>query len=609
MNKKFSITVISIFVAMLLVPTIAWGVLHLFGAAEPLKFDTGENRNLASFPKEFNPETVTSEIEAWYNDHLPFRSVLYKAQNELEHWIEQPYDAVIRPVLIDIFHPEQENPASTPTPDMFEELFPTPTLDPTETPDSEVPPTPEDILPTPELITPAPQTPSPDGPTDTQSTATPKPTQEACSHSMDNGNVEKEATCKEWGTIIFTCEKCGYAYREYTNKVAHRYVSDLTTVPVCGTKYTETLTCDMCGDSKSATQIKQHEPGKQLAVVPASFVEYGHTFMQCKDCKGEYKMNITNKQYDNSFFPPIYRSGTVTEGRLQWLFFRGDNSEAYFAGTNLMSQNELRENTKVLQQLNDICKEKGIVLQIAIFPNKDQVYPEYMPTTQVQDEYKRVERFVDYVKEQSDVKIVYPLKELQAAKPYWDLYFKYDTHWNNAGAFIGLQAMYADLGLETTDLKNLPVRKLYDTDSDYSKYVYDGDTGWIYGTQADMISLGGLNGADYKGNFNYVIDYHSDVNVFSRRGAADPWSTRTSKSRGANDLNFVMLGDSYRAFMTNFLEKDFTNCFLTHRDRVFDADVVEAVKKADILVLSSVERYEPDIIQTARELIEILNKA
>ncbi len=61
-----------------------------------------------------------------------------------------------------------------------------------------------------------------------------------------------------------------------------------------------------------------------------------------------------------------------------------------------------------------------------------------------------------------------------------------------------------------------------DTDPDYGKYVYDSDTGWIYGTQADMISLGGLDGANYTGNFNYMIDYRPEVTVLSRTGAADP---------------------------------------------------------------------------------------
>jgi hypothetical protein len=58
-----------------------------------------------------------------------------------------------------------------------------------------------------------------------------------------------------------------------------------------------------------------------------------------------------------------------------------------------------------------------------------------------------------------------------------------------------------------------------------------------------------------------------------------------------------------------YLEKDFTDCFLTHRSHVGDADVIEAVRNADILVLASVERLEPEILATAKKLISILSSA
>ena len=69
-----------------------------------------------------------------------------------------------------------------------------------------------------------------------------------------------------------------------------------------------------------------------------------------------------------------------------------------------------------------------------------------------------------------------------------------------------------------------------------------------------------------------------------------------------------MLGDSYRVMQLTYLERDFTDCFLTHRSHVNDADVKEAIKNADILVISAVERLEPDILNTARHIIKILSE-
>lgn len=105
-SRRFAITVISIFIALLSLPTIVWGVLHLIApdTVASLNFDTGENRALAEIPDSFDPQTFTSEVEAWYNDHLPFRSVLYKSAENMENSFEKPYKTQVMPVLIRIFH-------------------------------------------------------------------------------------------------------------------------------------------------------------------------------------------------------------------------------------------------------------------------------------------------------------------------------------------------------------------------------------------------------------------------------------------------------------------------------------------------------------------------
>ena len=58
----------------------------------------------------------------------------------------------------------------------------------------------------------------------------------------------------------------------------------------------------------------------------------------------------------------------------------------------------------------------------------------------------------------------------------------------------------------------------------------------------------------------------------------------------------------------SYLEKDFSDCFLTHRNRVNEADVREAIKNADILVIAAVERYDYDTLNTAKAIIKILQE-
>ena len=180
---------------------------------------------------------------------------------------------------------------------------------------------------------------------------------------------------------------------------------------------------------------------------------YGYDLVQCSRCHAEEKINFTEKLVDKSYFPPNIMNGSVLEGRRNWLYFAEDNSVEYYRGTNLLSEEELADYSARAAALQKLCDDKGIVLKLMIVPNKEQVYSEYMPSYEIKETYKRVERLKDYVKESSGIEIMYPKKELSVVKPYVQTYFKYDTHWNYAGAFIGAQVLNRSLGLPVTGLE------------------------------------------------------------------------------------------------------------------------------------------------------------
>ncbi len=530
--------------------------------AELLTFDTGENRALAAFPTEFDPQTITTKIESWFNDHLPFRSVLYKTQETMINTMEKPYTETLRPALMKLFpmkQPVNPGPGNEVVENPFGTLEPETEITETETlPDF---------------------TDETDVPSD-------------CDHSFAEVSVVvQEPTCTEYGVIGYPCEKCDYVGKKaYTAKAEHDFTSNNPIIPLCGQKYTEELTCKNCDLAEIKIIEKGHTPGKKVSRVDPSYTSYGYTLVRCKDCEGEYRTELKDKLYYTDYLPPLYHGASVTEGRNKWLFYRGDNSEAYYQGTNLLSDPELATYMNTLQTLQTLCDQKGIQLLIAVWPNKDQVYYEYMPSIEVITQNKRVERWADFINKNTDTKVIYPINELLAAKPYWEVYYQYDTHWNNAGGFIGFQAMLKALGIETTELKNLPVTMLKNSGL------------------GDMISIGGLDSKEYTGRFNYAVDYLPEVNVLSKVGGDGANDIRHTTSDGPSDVNFVMLADSYRVMQLSYLEKQFTDCFLAHRNQVNDASVINAVLESDILVLAAVERYDYSIIQTANTLIQILSQ-
>lgn len=519
-NRRFSITVISVFMGILLFPTLAWGLLSLIGKVnkniiDKVDFDLGEKRDKATFPNTFHLNTFTSELEAYYNDHAPFRAIIISANTKISEKIERPYKEVLRPAIIKwFFSDEQLELAEDLENEMdLENFF-------AEEVNSEI------------------------------------VTEESDKDSEHHNDVvleRMEASCTENGSITYECSDCHRISVEEIKALGHK--------------------------------------GQIVKITEASYEDYGYTLYECMVCKKEYRDDFKNKLIDNSYFPPNIFYDRVLEGRLNWLFYAGDNNIAYYKGENILSDEIQKTYLSLMKELKSICDKKGIQLQFMIIPNKEQIYWEYMPTYTISNTYKRVDRFVDYVKENSDINIIYPINELKAAKKYWQIYYKYDTHWNNMGAFVGVQSLYKALDIPMTNPLNVEAEE-------------------VKKQEGDLVSLGNLDPNNYCDDINYNVIYKPEIHILQNRGDKIGIGSGTyhSMSDSENINNLVLLSDSYRTAMIPFLEKDFLNCTITHRDNVNHEDIVEAIKKADILVITAVERFDSEIIEAVEAVIIILSE-
>jgi hypothetical protein len=149
--------------------------------------------------------------------------------------------------------------------------------------------------------------------------------------------------------------------------------------------------------------------------------------------------------------------------------------------------------------------------------------------------------------------------------------------------------LYKALGFETMEFTNVPFQE-------------------VARSGGDLINIGGLNAKNYTGDKNYSFTYRPEVTVKNVNTPPVNSHTTHTPSNGKYDLNFVLLSDSSRGAMKYFLERDFTDCVLTHRSQVHDSDVVAAIKEADVLVVSAVERYDYSVFSTIQTIIGILSQ-
>ena len=109
MFKTFQkIIFVLLFVTILAGPMISWAVLSWINLENPkimetLDIDLNEKRNKATLSEPINMSTIIYEVESYYNDRLPFRSVLITFKRYMDAKIEEPYKDKIEMALLKLF--------------------------------------------------------------------------------------------------------------------------------------------------------------------------------------------------------------------------------------------------------------------------------------------------------------------------------------------------------------------------------------------------------------------------------------------------------------------------------------------------------------------------
>lgn len=149
---------------------------------------------------------------------------------------------------------------------------------------------------------------------------------------------------------------------------------------------------------------------------------------------------------------------SVIVGRSGWLFFAGDEALAAYRAVQPLREQELAAWQRRIEARRDWLAARGIRYLVVIAPNKETIYPEFMPAhlNRVR-EVTRLDQLVTRLRAESTVAIVDPREILRAAKADDVLYFRTDTHWNDAGAWLLYREILARLRLWYPELEPTPV--------------------------------------------------------------------------------------------------------------------------------------------------------
>ena len=252
-------------------------------------------------------------------------------------------------------------------------------------------------------------------------------------------------------------------------------------------------------------------------------------------------------------------STQVLLGKNDWLFYKSelDGHPVWdYMGINHFTEEELAAIADNLTRTRDYFEnERGIDFYITALPNKEIVYEEYMPDTIARvDEVSRAEQVAEYIWANTDLTYVFPKQAMLDAKEEYQIYYKTDTHWNQVGAFVGIQEIFKEAYGTYADLDSVSFR----IDSE----TFAGDLATIAG----------------------VSDKYANDTVYAfEKESADPAQYR--------DEVALIIGDSFGGFLSTVAQGYYKDVvWINTKMEDFSMELIDE-HNPDVIIWESVERY------------------
>ena len=271
----------------------------------------------------------------------------------------------------------------------------------------------------------------------------------------------------------------------------------------------------------------------------------------------------------------VFSAGLV--GKDGWLFYSGDFSIHDYQKTAPVSKKQLKGLAKILSLLNEHTTQYGGVLLVVIPPDKNTIYPQYMPDQiPVIGQTSRLDQFMKYIQENTEVQVMDLRPALLDASQSSQIYYKSDAHWNCPGAYYASNEIISRINTLYPEMQTHPL-------SDYEPgsirdFSLDISTTMGLGLQEDTPTLtpkfptGSMSYMPYEKNKSIQVAVNSQKDLPSA----------------------VILHDSfYTECLNQFLEPQFSRILSMHYGIAKLSDYIQLIdtEKPDVVIVEFAERH------------------
>lgn len=210
------------------------------------------------------------------------------------------------------------------------------------------------------------------------------------------------------------------------------------------------ITCSICG-FKGGLRIDEF---RTMAKFPSPTEDAIGLQDYCKQAEkyfddhfGLRDFLIASDLHIQSSLFPGETHGYVLIGNHGWLYYLGEKKTLVNdrLGIRKLTRPELESERLLLEKRRDELEALGIKYMLVVAPNKESVYPEYLPSWLRQPAVTKLDQFIRYMRLHSAVDIVDLRAALRQENSSGPSFFKTDTHWNMRGGFLAYQSIMTRL--------------------------------------------------------------------------------------------------------------------------------------------------------------------
>ena len=288
--------------------------------------------------------------------------------------------------------------------------------------------------------------------------------------------------------------------------------------------------------------------------------------------------NYNQFMYDT--FSTVNKKSNFTIGQNREIFYTSENSIKNYTGIEYVDKENVEAGKEFLLAFDDLCKISNRSFYYMPLVDKEEVKAEYFPKSINKiNEKNDIDRFVDKIKNETDVKVYYPKELLQKEKDKYTIFSRTGdvTHWTDRGAYM----TYLDFMKTISENEKYDFKILGEEDFNIQKVWMSPD---LYGGVSDPaeIEIFRLKEKNTE-EFYYIVDESEENNTFDK--------VRYRNDKLKKGKNLLIIGDSYIDYYWMFyIQESFYNTVFLHFLKIEYLPYVLSLYNPDIIIFENASR-------------------